>query len=444
MKYETLPHARPGGIAGLLELLIDHKGRADIYRLADDLAFEIDDLFPIVEAAQLLDFLHVEEGDAAITPPAMNMPSRRFCGRKSSSARPPSTTCCCCARSPARSRTNPTTPCRKNSSWTCSTSSSAKKRPGVSWKPPSTGAAMPSSSTSTPPAALHSSRSRRDGRVYRGRAKRLAGMKIDNTFARSLVPERTWPVFLDLIVAAVCLAGFYAVIFVARYWFSYPVPEVVISRSPAALPLYAFYSTCASAAYLLSLLFAVTYGYIAAYNKRVEALMIAALDILQSIPVLSFLPGVMLAMIALIPGRQLGIELGAILLIFTGQVWNMAFSFYSSLKSIPRELREACAINRFSAWQRFWQLELPFSAIGLIWNSMVSVAGGWFTSWSARCFPSAPPLPPAGPRLVPADRRQQRRHRRNGLRHHHHDGDHRADRSARLAPADRLVRQVQV
>ena len=68
MKYETLPHARPGGIAGLLELLIDHKGRADIYRLADDLAFEIDDLFPIVEAAQLLDFLHVEEGDAAITP----------------------------------------------------------------------------------------------------------------------------------------------------------------------------------------------------------------------------------------------------------------------------------------------------------------------------------------------------------------------------------------
>ena len=68
MKYETLPHARPGGIAGLLELLIDHQGRADIYRLADDLAFEIDDLFPIVEAAQLLDFLHVEEGDAAITP----------------------------------------------------------------------------------------------------------------------------------------------------------------------------------------------------------------------------------------------------------------------------------------------------------------------------------------------------------------------------------------
>ena len=213
-------------------------------------------------------------------------------------------------------------------------------------------------------------------------------MKLDNTFARSLVPERTWPFFLDLTVAALCLAGFYSVIFVAHYWFSYPVPEVAISRSPSALPLYAFYSTVRiGAAYTLSLVFAIGYGYIAAYNKRAESLMIAALDILQSIPVLSFLPGVMLAMIALVPGRQLGVEMGAILIIFTGQVWNMAFSFYSSLKSIPRELREACAINRFSAWQRFWQLELPFSAIGLIWNSMVSVAGGWFFLMTCEMFP---------------------------------------------------------
>jgi NitT/TauT family transport system permease protein len=213
-------------------------------------------------------------------------------------------------------------------------------------------------------------------------------MKIDNTFARSLVPERTWPFFLDLTVAVFCLAGFYSVLFVARYWFSFPVPAVEISRSPAMLPLYAFYSTVRiGVAYLLSLTFAVSYGYIAAYNKRVESLMIAALDILQSIPVLSFLPGVMLAMMSLIPGRQLGIEMGAILLIFTGQVWNMAFSFYSSLKSIPRELKEACAINRFSAWQRFWQLELPFSAIGLIWNSMVSVAGGWFFLMVCEMFP---------------------------------------------------------
>ncbi len=94
----------------------------------------------------------------------------------------------------------------------------------------------------------------------------------------------------------------------------------------------------------------------------------------------------MLAMISLVPGRQLGIELGAILLIFTGQVWNMAFSFYSSLKSLPRELREASGVFRFSAWQRFWQLELPYSAIGLVWNSMVSVAGGWFFLMACEMF----------------------------------------------------------
>src|SRR6202012_4523782 len=109
-------------------------------------------------------------------------------------------------------------------------------------------------------------------------------------------------------------------------------------------------------------------------------------DTLQSIPVLSFLPGVMISMVALFPTRQLGIELGSVLLIFTGQVWNMAFSFYSSLKSIPRELREATSVFRFSAWQRFWQLELPYSAIGLVWNSMVSVAGGWFFLMACEMF----------------------------------------------------------
>jgi ABC-type proline/glycine betaine transport system permease subunit len=117
-----------------------------------------------------------------------------------------------------------------------------------------------------------------------------------------------------------------------------------------------------------------------------EAFMLASLDILQSIPVLSFLPGVMLAMVALFPTRQLGVEMGAILLIFTGEVWNMAFSFYSSIKSIPRELREAASIYGFSRWQRLWQLELPYSAIGLVWNSMVSVANGWFFLMACEMF----------------------------------------------------------
>src|ERR1700730_16065687 len=207
------------------------------------------------------------------------------------------------------------------------------------------------------------------------------------TLSRSLVLERTWPFFLDLSVAACGLALFYAVLRIAQYWMGHPVPAIEISRSAKMLPLYAFYSIVRiTVAYLLSLTFAVGYGYVAAYTPRAEPFMIAALDILQSIPVLSFLPAVMLAMISLVPGRQLGIELGAILLIFTGQVWNMAFSFYSSLKSLPRELREACGVFRFSAWQRFWQLELPYSAIGLVWNSMVSVAGGWFFLMACEMF----------------------------------------------------------
>jgi len=212
-----------------------------------------------------------------------------------------------------------------------------------------------------------------------------------DTLARAQVLRRTWPVLLDLAVAGLLLACFYAVVILGRYWFGHPQPEIVISQSPRALPLYAFYSVVRiGLAYLLSLLFAVAYGYLAANSRRMETPMIALLDILQSIPVLSFLPPVMLAMVALFPTRQLGVEMGAILLIFTGQVWNMAFSFYSSIKSIPRELREAADISRFSRLQRLVQLELPFAAIGLIWNSIMSVAGGWFFLMACEMFVLGP------------------------------------------------------
>jgi NitT/TauT family transport system permease protein len=208
------------------------------------------------------------------------------------------------------------------------------------------------------------------------------------TLSKHLAVERTWPFFLDLSVAAALLAGFYAILWIAKFWFSAAIPEVVIHLRPSSLPLYAFYSIVRIfVAYALSLVFAIAYGYTAAYNKRLESLLIATLDILQSIPVLSFLPGVMLAMISLFPSRQIGIEMGAILLIFTGEVWNMAFSFYTSLKSIPRELMEACEIGRFSRLQRLFQLELPFASIGLIWNSIVSVANGWFFLMVCEMFP---------------------------------------------------------
>ncbi len=205
--------------------------------------------------------------------------------------------------------------------------------------------------------------------------------------SRSLIRDRTWNFFMDAIVFAVLFAAIYAIVAIARYWFSAPVAAVKISLSPAAIPLYSFYSLVRMiVAYLLSLGFAIGYGYFAAYNKRLEAPMLAVLDILQSIPVLSFLPGVMLAMVSLFPSRQLGVEFGSIILIFTGQVWNMAFSFYASLKALPRELMEASRVYRFSKIQRFLQLELPQGAIGLVWNSMVSVAGGWFFLMACEMF----------------------------------------------------------
>jgi NitT/TauT family transport system permease protein len=191
----------------------------------------------------------------------------------------------------------------------------------------------------------------------------------------------------DVVMFGGGIALFYGVLIVSRTWLGPFTPEVEISSSPLALPAYAGYSLLRIAiAYGLSLAFTFVYGYIAAYNARAERFMIPLLDVLQSIPVLSFLPSVMLAMVALFPGRQLGVECGAILLIFTGQVWNMAFSFYASLKSIPTEMREAAKIYGFSWWQRFIQMELPYSAIGLVWNSMMSVAGGWFFLMACEMF----------------------------------------------------------
>ena len=191
----------------------------------------------------------------------------------------------------------------------------------------------------------------------------------------------------DILMFGAGIALFYGVLVVGRTWLGPFTPEVEIARSPLALIAYAGYSLLRiTIAYVLSLAFTLVYGYVAAYNPRAERFMIPLLDVLQSIPVLSFLPGVMLAMVALFPGRQLGVEAGAILLIFTGQVWNMAFSFYASLKSIPKEMREAAKIYQFSAWQCFIEMELPFAAIGLVWNSMMSVAGGWFFLMACEMF----------------------------------------------------------
>ena len=153
MRYQMLPHARPGGIAGLLELLLDKGGRDDIYRLADDLAFEIDDLLPIVDAAQLLGFLKVEEGDAVITPSGDEFANSEILRQKELFRSAATENVLLLARFAAPSTRRATTPCPRTSSSTCSTSSSARKRASGRWKPQSPGAATRSCSISMPRAA---------------------------------------------------------------------------------------------------------------------------------------------------------------------------------------------------------------------------------------------------------------------------------------------------
>ncbi|MDL2716287.1 MAG: ABC transporter permease subunit [Acidobacteriota bacterium] len=169
------------------------------------------------------------------------------------------------------------------------------------------------------------------------------------------------------------------VVGLAQRWEAPMRQAVEIDLSPSALPLYTLLSLSRGfAAYLLSLAFTLTYGTIAAHGKRAEKIMLPLLDIGQGIPVLGFLPGLVLGMVALFPRTNVGLELACIVMIFTGQVWNMTFSYIGSLRSIPEELHEVARIHRFSFWKRFRTVEVSSSVIGLVWNSMMSMAGGWF------------------------------------------------------------------
>jgi len=191
----------------------------------------------------------------------------------------------------------------------------------------------------------------------------------------------------DIGLVAALASAIYGVVHLAHQWTGVLRPTVEIDLSARALPGYALLSLSRGlAAYVLSLLFTLGYGYWAARDRVAERILIPALDILQSIPVLGFMPGLVLGLVSAFPGSNVGLELASIVMIFTGQAWNMTFSFYHSLKSIPRDLDEAATLNRFGRWQRLWKLELPFSAIGLVWNSMMSMAGGWFFLMVSEAF----------------------------------------------------------
>ncbi len=173
----------------------------------------------------------------------------------------------------------------------------------------------------------------------------------------------------------------------ASLWTAPLAMHVEIDLSPSALPGYALASVIRmTAAYVLSMAFSLIYGRLTASGPWAERLLLPVLDILQSIPILSFMPGVVLALVALFPRNNVGLELAAIVLIFTSQAWNLAFSFYQSMRTIPNELREAATIARLGSWRRFTKLELPFATIGLVWNSMISWAGGWFFLMAAEQF----------------------------------------------------------
>jgi len=162
---------------------------------------------------------------------------------------------------------------------------------------------------------------------------------------------------------------------------SFKPPDIVpaIDLDPRNLPYYAGRSTLRMfIALFFSTVFTLVYGYVAANSRRAERVMIPLLDILQSVPVLGFLAITVTGFIALFPGSLLGLEAASIFAIFTSQVWNMTFSFYQSLRTVPKELDEAATLYQLSGWQRFMKLEVPAATIGLLWNAMMSFGGGWF------------------------------------------------------------------
>src|SRR6266487_4173395 len=193
--------------------------------------------------------------------------------------------------------------------------------------------------------------------------------------------------FIDAAIALVVLSAVTLLVLAASRWAAPLTPAVHIQLGVGMLPVYAGYSLLRMLlAYLLSLIFTLVYGHIAATNRRAERVMIPVLDILQSIPILSFLPAVVLALVAAFPHSNIGLELASVLLIFTSQVWNMTFSFYHAARTLPADLKEFSAIARLRPWQRFFKLEVPSSMIGLIWNSMMSWAGGWFFLMASEQF----------------------------------------------------------
>lgn len=183
----------------------------------------------------------------------------------------------------------------------------------------------------------------------------------------------------DMLVFILLGATIYAIVATGSQWRSDFHPITDIDLSLGALPKYAFFSTVRGlVAYCISLFVAIVFGYWAAKSRKAERLLVPLFDILQSVPPLGFLPALMVALITLFPRTNMGLELVAIIMIVTSQAWNMIFSFYYSLKGIPEDYKQAADIMGLSPRQRLTNIELPYAAVGLAWNSVISMANGWF------------------------------------------------------------------
>ncbi|WP_116216055.1 ABC transporter permease [Streptomyces olivoreticuli] len=214
----------------------------------------------------------------------------------------------------------------------------------------------------------------------------MSSFRRSSAVARTALPPRvagrlTRTTWVDLVVAAGVLVLFYITLRVGQgttVRFS-TGQSVVIDTDPSRLPYDAARSLLRMfVALAASIVFTLGYATAAARSRRLERILIPALDILQSVPVLGFLTVAVTGFIALFPGSLLGLECASIFAIFTSQAWNMTFGFYHSLTSLPRELDELSRSFRFTRWMRFWKVELPAGAIGLVWNGMMSFGGGWF------------------------------------------------------------------
>lgn len=200
------------------------------------------------------------------------------------------------------------------------------------------------------------------------------------------VRGRRW---VDLLVLAAAAGLILGLLLATRQWTGAQRPVVEIQLAASSVPKYLLLSLVrAMAAYAISLGFTLVVAYWAAKDPVAERILVPILDILQSIPLLSFMPLVVVAMLAIFPRSNIGIELSVVILIVTCQAWNMAFSFYQSLKTLPPELKDIAESTGLTWWQRLKWIELPFATPGLVWNSMVSVANSWFFLSAAEAFKS--------------------------------------------------------